>query len=237
MTNPNYGVFDLETFIDIDNSGQSYSRVYALGFLTNNGNDLTTYYLTDHFSNTVEGSAKLVLMCIDNMLVPKYNKFIFYVHNLGRFDVIFLHKILLDYNLTVKNKYILDPLYRDNQIIRLIVKLKNNNKEIKIAFVDSLNLLNSSLAKLCLDYGVDTIKGIFPYLFVNKDNLNYVGKKPDIKYYNNNNIDFAPLDGNTAAVYNSIPSEQWELRAETLKYLGKDLNSLLEILDKFQDHL
>jgi len=190
MTNPNFGVFDLETFNDIDNSGQIYSRVYALGFLTNNGNDLTTYYLTDHFSNTVEGSAKLVLKCLDNMLVSKYHNFIFYVHNLGRFDVIFLYKILLDYNSKLISeggsaKYILEPLYRDNQILRLTVKLKNI-KQIKISFVDSLNLLNSSLADLCKDYNVETSKGIFPYAFVNKNNLNYVGPTPNIEYYNNN---------------------------------------------------
>jgi hypothetical protein len=32
MTNPNYGVFDLETFNDTYERGDSYSRVYALGF-------------------------------------------------------------------------------------------------------------------------------------------------------------------------------------------------------------
>jgi hypothetical protein len=241
MTNPNYGVFDLETFVDKDGNGNSYSRVYALGFVTSDqfkqskasteSEPLTLYYLTDHFPNTEEGSAKLVLMCIDKMLVPKYNKFIFYVHNLGRFDVIFLHKILLDYNLTrTEDKYILEPFYRDNQIIRLIVKTKINKKVIKIAFVDSLNLLNSSLSQLCKDYGVgsQTTKGVFPYSFVNKDNLLYIGQKPDIKFYNKN-IDLS--------IYNTIPSDQWDLRGETLKYLGKDLNSLLEILGKFQDHL
>jgi len=148
----------------------SYSMVFALGFVTTGGfkqskdsTDLTLYYLTDHFSNTVEGSAKLVLLCIDNMLVSKYNKFIFYVHNLGKFDVIFVHKFLLVYNLTVKYKYVLDPLYRDNQIIRLTVKLKNT--KIKIAFVDSLNLLNSSLAQLVIDYKVEKLK-VFSLIYL-----------------------------------------------------------------------
>ncbi|KAF8805670.1 hypothetical protein BYT27DRAFT_7224747 [Phlegmacium glaucopus] len=173
MTNPNYGVFDLESFIYTDAKGVSYSRVFALGFVTT----------ADHFSNTPEDSANLVLKCIDNMLVPKYHNFIFYVHNLGQSDVVFLQKILLDYNLNVEEK--------DNQIIRLIVKLKNNNKkkQMKISFVDSLNLLNSSLDNLCTDYKVEK----------SKDNLNYV--------------------------------------EEALIYLAKNLNSLLEILTKFQYHL
>jgi len=67
---------------------------------------LTTYYLTDYFENTAEGSANLVLKCIDKMLAPKYQKYIFYVHNLGKFEVVFLHKFLLDYNLNIEDKYI-----------------------------------------------------------------------------------------------------------------------------------
>jgi hypothetical protein len=301
MTNPNYGVFDLETFIDTDERGNSYSRVYALGFVTSDqfkqskasteSEPLTLYYLTDHFPNTLEGSAKLVLKCLDNMLVKKYHNFIFYVHNLGRFDIIFIHKILLDYNSKIESegglaKYILEPLYRDNQIIRLIVKLKKKKeKDIKIAFVDSLNILNSKLAQLCIDYNVETIKGIFPYSFVNKDNLNYIGPVPDIKFYKNNidqpceilecGAELPPADWNRGVVlrsgatalyqaesakaaqaaqaaqgcgaeknlvdiYNSIISRcggEWDLRKETLIYLAKDLNSLLEILGKFQEHL
>lgn len=49
------------------------------------------------------------------MLVNKYHNFIFYVHNLGRFDIIFIYKILLDYNSKLESdgglaKYILEPL-------------------------------------------------------------------------------------------------------------------------------
>jgi len=202
MSNPNYGVFDLETFKDSANiKDNTFSRVFAVGFKTKM--EIQTYFLTDHFPNSIEGSANLVLHCLDNMLTPKYNNYIFYVHNLGKFDVIFLYKILLDYNEKVASlaltfflyvrskkklgasscnsrgpkgqpKYILDPLYRDNHIIRLIVKL-NSPQKLKISFVDSLNLLDSSLDKLCKDFNIKTSKGIYPYAFVNKDNLNYVG--------------------------------------------------------------
>nr|QWO71373.1 DNA polymerase [Termitomyces sp. DKA64] len=237
MSNSNYGVFDLETFIDTDDKGNSFSRVFALGFKTNN--EVKTYYLTDHFSNDIEGSANLVLKCLDDMLIPEYNNYKFYVHNLGKFDVIFLNKILSDYNEYKENKYILEPLYRDNQIIRLIVKLNTPpshsrypdsglSRKVKLSFVDSLNLLNSSLEKLGVDYKVNTSKGIFPYNFVNKNNLNYEGPTPDIKYYNKN-IDLG--------LYNSCAKLNWNLRKETLIYLNKDLTSLFEILNIFQRHL
>lgn len=122
QSNPNWGVFDLETFTDQTLEGKIYSRVYALGYLTKI--EKRTFYLTDLFSNNRAGSQQLVLHCIDQMLEPKYNKFIFYVHNLGKFDVIFLHKVLIDYNHNVENKYKLEPLYRANKIIRLTIKIK-----------------------------------------------------------------------------------------------------------------
>jgi DNA polymerase type B, organellar and viral len=237
QSNPNWGVFDLETFTDQTLECKIYSRVYALGFLTKF--EKRTFYLTDLFSNNREGSQQLILHCIDQMLEPKFNNFIFYVHNLGKFDVIFLHKVLIDYNYNVENKYKLEPLYRDNKIIRLTIKIKwnkNKNKNhinIKISFVDSMNLLEGSLDKLSKDYQVTTSKGIFPYLFVNKYNLNYIGPSPHISYYNEDidkNEYYKTLSVGVG-VYN------WNLREETLKYLNKDLQSLFEILTKFQETL
>jgi hypothetical protein len=73
------------------------------------------------------------------MVGPKNHKFNFYVQNLGRFDLVFLHNILLEYNSKLvleggSAKYILEPLYRDNQILRLNLKLKKNKKIYKNSF-------------------------------------------------------------------------------------------------------
>lgn len=129
--NPKFGVFDLETFIDTSSDGVNYSRVYALGFCIKMGIP-SMYYLSDYFwgDNTPESSNKLVIKCIDEMLKPDYHKYIFYAHNFGRFDAIFLHKILLDYNLSVEpeNQYKLIPLYRDNKMIKLEVLKMIKNK-------------------------------------------------------------------------------------------------------------
>ena len=227
--NPKFGVFDVETFIDTSSDGIKYSRVFALGFGINMGN-LSMYYLSDYFENTPESSNKLVIKCIDDMLKPEYHKYTFYVHNFGRFDAIFLHKILLDYNLTAtpENQYKLVPLYRDNKMIRLEVLKIINKKIIKISFVDSLNILNDKLEKLCEDFGVSITKGLFPYSFVNKDNLVYIGPTPDISYYNKN----IKVD-----LYNENKVYNWSLKNETLKYLKRDLLSLLELLEKFQEVL
>jgi len=228
IRNHKFGVFDIETFNDISSDGLTYSRVYALGFCPYN-EEPSMYYLTDYFDTSPESSNKLVLKCIDEMLKLELNQFTFYVHNFGKFDAIFIYKILLEFNLTAEteNQYKLIPLYRDNKMIRLQIIKNVNNKNIKINFVDSLNILNNSLDKLCKDYGVSNTKGIFPYSFVNKNNLNYIGPKPNISYYNNK--------FNSELYIESIVNvSKWSLRIETLKYLERDLLSLLEILEKVQ---
>ena len=164
------------------------------------------------------------------MLQPKYHNYIFYVHNLGGFDVLFIHKILKEYNL-INNKeyYILKSIYRDDIIIKLSISIKiNKNKYIKINLVDSLNILNSSLDSLSKSFKVKIKKSIFPYTFVKKENLNYIGETPNIKYYNK----LSELE------YKEIYSkDDWDLRQESLIYLERDLISLLEVLDKFNKSL
>ena len=57
--------------------------------------------------------------------------------------------------------------------------------DIKFSFKDSLFLLPSSLKKLSKTFNAKYIKDMFPHDFVNKDNLNYVGIVPDIKFFKN----------------------------------------------------
>lgn len=120
--NTNFGTFDLETFKDIDN----LAKVYALGFYTKLDKSPNLFYLTDypHYN-----SDQLILKCIDEMLVNKYNNYIFYVHNLGHYDIVFLYNVILKYNLRKGyDYYILKTIMRDNTIIKLDIRKKNNIK-------------------------------------------------------------------------------------------------------------
>ena len=75
IRNPKFGVFDIETFIDIGSDGEEYSRVFALGFFSYMGaSQPSIYYLSDYFDNNVtkESSDKLVLKCIEDMLNPSF---------------------------------------------------------------------------------------------------------------------------------------------------------------------
>lgn len=73
------------------------SRVYTLGFYTKHG--CKTFYINNKFD-----SNELVLRCRDSMLTAQHSGTTFYVHNLGRYDVIFLLKILINANLSVFQK-------------------------------------------------------------------------------------------------------------------------------------
>jgi hypothetical protein len=165
--------------------------VYALGFFVLGGTP-KTYYLEDGIS-----SDELVLKCLDDMLTNQFKGYTFYTHNFGRYDSIFLIKILKEFNIRKSYEYYkLSTICRDNKILKLTISVKRSLSDRKqskttvrkdpgyntITIVDSLNLLNQSLDKLCESFGVEVVKGKFPHNFVNRDTLNYVGNTPDFSY-------------------------------------------------------
>jgi len=52
-------------------------------------------------------------------------------------------KILLKYNEINGETYLIEPFYRDNRMLKLTLRNKNNLK-VKIMLVDSYNLLSNS---------------------------------------------------------------------------------------------
>jgi hypothetical protein len=222
--NSNFGSFDLETFKDND----GLAKVYALGFMTNIDPEPKLYYLSD--SPDLD-SNKLILKCINEMLISKYHNYIFYTHNFAKYDVVFLYNMLLNYNLERgEDYYILETIMRDNRIIKLNIKIKvksenneNKVKYIKIALVDSINLLDFSLEKLTKEFSLEVQKGKFPHSFMNRNNLNYRGDKPDIHY-------FDKIDQQD---YDNIPKTNWNVKEECLKYLTKDVKGLYYVMEEF----
>jgi hypothetical protein len=135
--NINFGTFDLESFRDDD----GLNKVYALGFITSIDKSPNLYYLSDYENLD---SKKLILKCIDDMLLNKYNNFIFYVHNFGKYDVVFLYNVLLKANVDKGYEYyILNTIMKDNTIIRLNIKIKikSNIIMLKILFVSTFILV------------------------------------------------------------------------------------------------
>lgn len=212
-----FGSLDLETY-----TFQQKSYVYALGFYIEN--DLKTFYIDKDLS-----SDELLLKCFNCLLTDKYNGYTFYVHNLSEFDIYFILPTLNRINQVYPNKFEFKNglVFRDAKIISMKISTKvqteKSSKVYSIKLVDSLKLLNSSLDNLCKTFNTNVQKSYFPYNFVKKDTLFYVGDKPSIEYYEH-------IDKN---VYNSINKYDWSTEKETMYYLKNDLISLYEVMKKF----
>lgn len=91
---------------------------------------------------------------------------------------------------------------------------------------DSVNFFNTSLKKVLQDYKCEVQKGVFPHGFVNQNTLNYIGRKSEYKYFQNefSELKFSRED------YNLIPNENWDCKEELLKYFRADVRGLLEVL-------
>jgi hypothetical protein len=173
------------------------------------GEKSKSYFILD--SNS---SNNMLTQAIKDIMIKKYDNFNVYIHNLSRFDGIFLLKILV-------NLGKIKPLIHHGDLISIGFKFKN----YIITFKDSQQLLILSLRKLGKAFGVETQKGYFPYSFVNENNLNYIGITPDFSLFNNISHD----------EYDGITSYNWNLRDEAIKYCEIDCISLYQIIFKFSE--
>ena len=120
-----------------------------------------------------------------------------------------------------RDKYTIKPVSKDNKILSLVIK--NNLTGMKVKFLDSMQIVKGSLRDILIKYECNTLKGLFPYRIMNKDNLYYVGVTPNLKYY----------DGISLSEYNDIACcNDWSAKDETLKYLQSDILGLLEVVTK-----
>lgn len=114
-------------------------------------------------------------------MIRKYNNYNVYMHNMAKFDIIFLFKYLVKLG-------DLHPIIHNDRIISIEFNYGKDN-EYRIKFKDSYLLLLNSLYKLCNSFSVENRKSIFPHLFVNENNLNYIGEVPDYKYFDDISVD------------------------------------------------
>jgi hypothetical protein len=100
---------------------------------------------------------------------------------LGGYDIVFILKILNEYNENNEDKYGINTILRDDVIIKITIRKDNHKLEIG----DSYCILTSSLDKLGKDFGTNAKKSYFPYQFAIENNLFYIGVTPSISYYKN----------------------------------------------------
>jgi uncharacterized protein YvpB len=161
----NFISLDIETYIE-DNILTPYCiSIY-------DGNNKTSFCIWE-FKNVEE----MIMKAIESIMLRKYDRYNVYVHNLAKFDIFFLLKYL--------NKLgTVNPIIHNNRIIYVKFNFGKDN-QYQIQFKDSFLILLSSLNKLSKSFAIKNPKTIFPYLFPKKDNLDYIGKVPDFKYFDN----------------------------------------------------
>jgi len=204
----NFITLDIETFVH-ENSLIPYLICYY------DGKNIYSFGLWDY--ETVE---MMILECLKSILIRKYNGYKVYIHNMAKFDIIFLLKYIVKIAT-------LQPVIHNGRIISLMINFGKNN-EYSIQFKDSYLLLLASLAKLSKAFGITNPKSLFPFHFVNKDNFNYIGKIPDIRYFNK-------ISKNEYQNYKSNFRTVWNLKVESIKYCEIDCISLYQVLIKFND--
>jgi hypothetical protein len=211
--NLNIITLDLETYSTLENNEEALKVISCCIY---DGNNKLFFYLSDYSS-----SEELLRAAIKSLINEKYNNYKIYIHNLSRFDGIFLLSILA----TMKETK-LDVLQREDKMFALTLKYGN---KCKITFHDSMLMLPSSLDKLSKAFNIDNKKILFPikFLLSNPDfNINYIGNVPDIKYFKDISIE----------EYNNYVNERnniWNFKNELLNYNMIDCIALYEILIKF----
>jgi hypothetical protein len=142
-----------------------------------------------------------------------------YAHNGGKFDSIILFDLFIDLK---DEDVIIQPMFHDNSIYKLIIKYKNKTIEIR----DSYPLLAGSLSDLYKSYGFSDKKGNFPHKFINRTTINHVGDKPDIKYFENISVE----------EYENIP-KIFDTKKMLLNYLIEDCKGLYNVIKTFREEI
>lgn len=208
----NFITLDIETYIK-DNVLIPYCiSIY-------DGKRSYSYFLSDY-----KNSEDLILTALKSILIRKYNGYNIYIHNLAKFDVIFLFKHLAKLGSV-------SPIIHNGRIISINLNY-GKNLEYRLQFKDSYLILLASLAKLTKGFMSDIQKSIFPFLFVNENNLNYIGPVPEFKYFDNSKINLSEYNNYKDQFnYKTI----WNLRDETIKYCEIDCISLYQVIYKFSE--
>lgn len=161
------------------------SKAYAIGFYIK---DLTNLFYIQEVLN----SDKLIMKCLNAMLVYKYNGYTFYVHNFGKYDVFFFLGVIIKANTLQPDVYDYSLSFNNKKILTLTISknvkfIKGDGKQFvkryNIKIVNLYNILFASLRKLCKTFNSEVNKSYFPYNIVNSNKLFYRGDKPDIDYY------------------------------------------------------
>jgi len=197
---------DIETFIK-----DGIHIPYCISWF--DGENTFFYYLTDY-----KDSNSMIINCIHELMIKKYDNYKVYIHNLARFDSIFLLKILA-------NLGYVKPIIHNNKIISITFGLNG----YIVQFRDSKQILLNPLRDLGKSFGVKVQKSVFPYTFVNENNFNYNAWLPEFKERREGKLHSYNLEFNKLSLFDNL-----DLLNQFVQYAKQDSISLLKALLKAQ---
>jgi hypothetical protein len=139
----NFITLDIETYIKNNILIPFFISIY-------DGNRANSYFLSDF-----KDSTELIFTALKSIMIRKYNGYNIYMHNMAKFDIIFLLKHLVELGKVT-------PIIHNGRIISINLNF-GKNLEYTLQFKDSYLILLASLAKLTKGFMVKTLKAIFPY--------------------------------------------------------------------------
>jgi hypothetical protein len=163
LTN-NFITLDIETYVKDNILVPFCISIY-------DGRKTSSFFIKDY--KNVED---MIISSLKSIMIRKYNGYNIYLHNMAKFDIIFLFKYLAKLGA-------LNPVIHNDRIISIDFNFGKNN-EYQLKFRDSYLILLNSLMKLSKAFNVVNKKSLFPIFFVNENNLDFLGDVPDIKYFN-----------------------------------------------------
>ena len=130
----------------------------------------------------------------------KFANYKVFFHNMGGYDGIFVLQQLFSNSLLNFN-----VIFKGHKILSLEVPTLN------LKFLDFLNFCPAKLAKLpsILNFDVPMKKGYCPYSFYTRENFNYIGPMPDLKYF----------DTDSKAIEEKQEIEEWHAEKLKNKYI------------------
>lgn len=129
------------------------TKIFCLSFKTNLNDNVIIYYIDKDLN-----SDEIVLKLIDELFRPKYKDIRLFCYNLGGFYIVFIIKVLNNYNDNNENdKYIYSTIFRDDKILK-IKKSKNvNDNKRSFTISDSYSITIDKLSNLAFNFQVDTL--------------------------------------------------------------------------------
>ena len=140
-----------------------------------------------------------------------------YFHNFRGFDGMFTIKQLYDMNIKVSK-----VLMTGQKILYFECN--------RLKFKDSMSFLNMPLESFTKTFGLTELKkGYFPHSFNRKENQNYEGLIPDLKYYETNCMNTKKKEAVEKWHGEEVfKGESWNFKKELLEYCESDVKLLKE---------